>query len=120
VLSDFDESDSTYFLRWHQLETQLDELFQLAQERSHERPSLILLPVLTDFHKGAFDEPLRRVGQLAEDVGFRVVNTMPAFLADGAAAEHYRAAPNDLHLNPLGNKIVADVLFRLVTETSTP
>jgi lysophospholipase L1-like esterase len=120
MLSHFDERDKTFPIRWHQLEGELSELFQLAKERSHERPSLVLLPVLSDFQKAAFEEPLRRVGQLAERIGFRVIDTMPAFRADGHAAKDYRASPNDLHLNERGNRIVAELLFGVVAQPPAP
>jgi hypothetical protein len=116
LLSHFDEKDRTFPVRWLQLERELDDLFQLAKSRSHDQPALVLLPILTDFQKAAFDEPLHRVGQVAERIGFRVIDTMPAFRADGHAANAYRATPNDLHLNERGNWIVADVLVRLVTK----
>jgi hypothetical protein len=114
LLTHFDERDGTYPQRWKQLESELEALFVLAQQRSRARPDFLLLPMLTDFENSKFDEPLHHVGRLAARVGFRVVDTMPAFRADGQRAQNYRAAPNDLHLNERGNRIVADVLERLV------
>ena len=119
-LSHFDEKDKTFPTRWLLLKEELAELFQLAKGRSQQTPALVLLPMLIDFQKGVFDEPMRRVGQLAERIGFRVVDTVPAFRADGLEAEAYRVAPNDLHLNERGNRIVAELLDRLVTNTLAP
>ena len=78
---------------------------------------MLIMPMLVDFKKGAFDGPMQRVNNLATRVGFELVDTMPAFRADGEKAERYRAAPNDLHLNEHGNRIVAEVLFRAITDT---
>lgn len=118
LLTHFDENEKTFDFRWHQLEMELRELFQLAAERSRQRPVLVVLPMLIDFEKAVFDAPLHRISELAERIGFRVVETMPSYRADGDKAEHYRAAPNDLHLNERGNRIVADVLLRTVNDVS--
>ena len=120
LLTHFDEQDATFSFRWQQLEKELTELFELARERAQDQPVFVLLPMLVDFEKGTFNEPLDRVGELAERIGFKVVDTMSAFRRDGRTAESYRAKPNDLHLNERGNGIVADVLFRLITKTSQP
>ncbi len=120
VLSHFDERDGTFPMRWRQLESEMMALFEQARVRSQATPSFLLLPMLTNFENSEFGEPLRRVGQLAERVGFRVVDTMPAFRADGLGALNYRVAPNDLHLNEGGNRIVADVLERLIDNRLAP
>jgi hypothetical protein len=109
LLSHFDESDETFSARWTQLGKELEELFGLAKGRSQDRPALVLLPGWQ-----TFDGPLRRVGRVAERLGFQVVETMPAFRADGRGPGGYRAAPNDPHFNKRGNEIVAEVLFRLL------
>jgi hypothetical protein len=117
LLTHYAEDDGTFDFRWTQLEQEFREFFHLAAARSIKRPMIMLLPMLVDFGRAAFDEPMRRVGDLAARVGFDVVDTMPAFRADGGKAEAYRAAPNDLHLNEHGNRIVAEVLFRAITDT---
>jgi GDSL-like Lipase/Acylhydrolase family len=117
LLTHYVESDGTFDFRWKQLEGQFREFFQLAAVRSNKRPMIMILPMLIDFDTAAFDGPMRRVGNLAAHVGFEVVDTMPAFRTDGEKAERYRAAPNDLHLNEHGNRIVADVLFRAIADT---
>lgn len=117
LLTHYVESDGTFDFRWKQLEGEFREFFQLAAARSNKRPMIMILPMLVDFDTAAFDGPMRRVGNLAAHVGFEVVDTMPAFRADGEKAERYRAAPNDLHLNEHGNRIVAEVLFRAITDT---
>jgi hypothetical protein len=111
------EDDRTFALRWKQLEREFREFFQLAAARSYNQPMIMILPMLVDFDRAAFDEPMRQVSNLARRVGFEVVDTMPAFRADGEKAERYRAAPNDLHLNEHGNSIVADVLLRAIADT---
>jgi hypothetical protein len=115
MLSHFDETDKTFSARWSQLKSQLGELFQVAEDRSRERPALVLLPGWQ-----AFEGPLRRVGRVAEGVGFQVVETMPAFRDDGRGHDAYRAAPNDPHFNERGNKIIAEVLLRVITDTLRP
>ena len=94
-----------------------EEFFQLATARSYKRPMIMILPMLVDFESAAFDGPMRRVSNLAARVGFEVVDTMPAFRADGEKADRYRAAPEDLHLNEHGNKIVAEALSRAIANT---
>ncbi len=117
LLTHYVEDDRTFDLRWKQLRREFSEFFQLATARSYKRPMIIVLPMLVDFEKAVFNGPMRRVSNLAAQVGFEVVDTMPAFRADGETAERYRAAPNDLHLNEQGNRIVADVLFRALADT---
>ncbi len=112
LLTHYVEDDATFDFRWKQLEQEFREFLQLAAARSSQRPMVLIMPMLVDFKKAAFDGPMRRVSNLATRVGFRVVDTMPAFRTDGEKAERYRAAPNDLHLNEHGNAIVAEVLFR--------
>jgi lysophospholipase L1-like esterase len=116
LLTHYVEDDGTFAVRWNQLERELREFFQLAAARSINRPMIMMLPILIDFDRAAFDDPMRRVSNLAKHVGFEVVDTMPAFRAKGEKAERYRAAPNDLHLNEHGNRIVADVLFRAIAD----
>jgi hypothetical protein len=117
LLTHYVEDDGTFAFRWKQLEREFREFFQLAAARSYNQPMIMILPVLVDFDRAAFDDPMRRVSNLARRVGFGVVDTMPAFRADGEKAERYRAALNDLHLNEHGNSIVADVLFRTIADT---
>jgi len=117
LLTHYVENDGTFDFRWKQLEEEFREFFQLAAVRSNKRPMIMILPMLVDFDTAAFDGPMRRVSNLAAHVGFEVVDTMPAFRADGEKAERYRASPNDLHLNEHGNRIVADVLFRAIADT---
>jgi hypothetical protein len=117
LLTHFVEDDGTFAFRWKQLERELREFLQLAAARSYNQPMIMMLPMLVDFDRAAFDEPMRRVSNLARRVGFEVVDTMPAFRANGEKAERYRAVPNDLHLNEHGNRIVADVLFRAIADT---
>jgi hypothetical protein len=117
LLAHYVEDDGTFDFRWGQLEREFKEFFQLAAARSYNQPVIMMLPMLVDFDKAAFDGPMRRVGNLAAHVGFEVLDTMPAFRANGKKAERYRAAPNDLHLNEHGNRIVADVLFRAIADT---
>jgi hypothetical protein len=117
LLTHYAENDGTFEFRWEQLEREFKEFFQLAAMRSNKRPMIMILPMLVDFERAAFDGPMRRVSDLAARVGFVVIDTMPAFRADGEKAERYRAAPNDLHLNEHGNRIVAEVLFRAIAVT---
>jgi len=115
--SHYAESDRTFDSRWEQLEQELKEFYQLATARSYRQPMIMILPMLVDFERSAFDEPMWRVSKLAASVGYDVVDTMPAFRADGEKAERYRAAPEDLHLNEHGNRIVAEVLSRAIANT---
>ena len=117
LLTHYAEDDGTFDFRWKQLEREFREFFQLASARSTKRPMIMILPILVDFEAAAFDGPMRRVSNLAARVGFEVVDTMPDFRADGEKAERYRAAPNDLHLNEHGNRIVAQALFRAIADT---
>jgi hypothetical protein len=117
LLTHYAENDGTFDFRWEQLEREFKEFFQLAAMRSNKRPMITILPMLVDFEKAEFDDPMRRVSDLAARVGFVVIDTMPAFRADGEKAERYRAAPNDLHLNEHGNRIVAEVLFKSIAVT---
>jgi hypothetical protein len=117
LLTHYVEDDGTFDFRWKQLEREFKEFFQLAAARSYRRPMIMILPMLVDFETATFDGPMRRVGNLAARGGFEVVDTMPAFRADGEKAELYRAAPNDLHLNEHGNRIVAEVMFSAFADT---
>src|SRR5262245_51161182 len=86
LLTNYVESDGTFDSRWKQLEREFREFFQLAAARSYNQPMIMMLPMLVDFDRGAFDEPMWRVSNLARHVGFEVVDTIPAFRADGEKA----------------------------------
>ena len=120
LLTHFAEEDPTFDFRWGQLEQEFKEFFQIAVARSYNQPMILILPMLVNFERAAFDDPMRRVSNLAAHVGFKVVDTMPAFRADGKKAALYRANPNDLHLNEHGNGIVAKVLFKAIANTVSP
>ena len=113
LLDNFVKADGTFEFRWSLLEGSLKTLYQRATERSRERPTLVILPVLVDF-AASFDEPHRRVAELAEQIGFRVVDAACPFRSFGQKAEHFRAASNDMHLNERGNAIVADILIGII------
>jgi hypothetical protein len=117
LLTHYANTDSTFDFRWRQLEREFREFFQLATARSYKKPMIMILPMLVDFESADFDGPMSEVGDLAARVGFRVVDTTPAFRADGEKVERYRAADNDLHLNERGNRIVAEVLFNAISHT---
>jgi GDSL-like Lipase/Acylhydrolase family len=114
LLDSFAEDDGTFGFRWSLLTDSLQTLHQRAVERSRESPTLIILPMLVDFDVASFDKPHRRVAELAEKIGFRVLDTTPTFRSTGQKAEHFRAASNDLHLNERGNAIVADILMGII------
>ena len=113
LLDSFDKGDTTFEFRWSMLEDGLRTLYQRARERSLERPTLVILPMLVGFAT-SFDEPHRRVAELAEQIGFRVLDASPSFLSLDQKLEHFRAASNDLHLNERGNAIIADILIGII------
>jgi hypothetical protein len=117
LLSSFAKGDTTFEFRWSMLEDGLKALYQRATERSLERPTLVILPMLVDFAT-SFDEPHRRVSELAEQIGFRALDATPSFLSFDHKLEHFRAASNDLHLNERGNAIIADILMGIVKHGS--
>jgi hypothetical protein len=113
LLDSFAKSDATFELRWRMLEDGLRSLYQKATERSLERPTLVILPMLVDF-AASFDEPHRRVAELAEQIGFRALDATPSFLSLDHKLEHFRVRSNDLHLNERGNAVIADILIGIV------
>ena len=116
LLDSFAKRDTTFEFRWRMLESGLKALYQRATERSLERPTLVILPMLVDFAT-SFDEPHRRVSELAEQIGFRALDATPSFLSVDQKLEHFRAASNDLHLNERGNAIIADVLMGIINKS---
>ena len=113
VLDGYRADDDTFNVRWKLFEKSLRTLHQRAVERSRKPPALVILPMLVDFRSMSFNEPHRRVADLARQIGFQVLDTTPTF-RHGKKAEYYRAASNDLHLNARGNEVVADILERMV------
>jgi hypothetical protein len=113
LLDSFAKGNTTFEFRWSLLEHGLRILYQRATERSLERPTLVILPMLVDF-AASFHEPHRRVAELAEQIGFRVLDATPSFLSVDQKLEHFRAASNDLHLNERGNAIIADNLIGII------
>jgi len=116
ALDSFAKRDTTFEFRWRMLESGLKALYQRATERSLERPTLVILPMLVDFAT-SFDEPHRRVSELAEQIGFRALDATPSFLSFDHKLEHFRAASNDLHLNERGNAIIADILMGIINKS---
>jgi hypothetical protein len=116
LLDSFAKGDTTFEFRWRMLESGLKALYQRASERSLERPTLVILPMLVDFAT-SFDEPHRRVSELAAQIGFRALDATPSFLSVDQKLEHFRAASNDLHLNERGNAIIADVLMGIINKS---
>src|SRR6516162_11145944 len=116
ALDSFAKRDTTFEFRWRMLESGLKALYQRATERSLERPTLVILPMLVDFAT-SFDEPHRRVSELAEQIGFRALDATPSFLSVDQKLEHFRAGSNDLHLNERGNAIIADILMGIINKS---
>jgi hypothetical protein len=113
LLGSYAKDDTTLEFRWSLLDGALRVLYQTAAKRSVERPSLVIVPMLVDF-AASFDEPHRRVAELAEQIGFRVLDATPSFRSLDPKVEHFRAASNDLHLNERGNAIIADILIGII------
>jgi hypothetical protein len=113
LLDSYAKDDRTFEFRWSLLEVALKSLYQSAAERSLERPTLVILPMLVGFG-ASFDEPHRRLAELSEQIGFRVMDVTPSFRALDPKVEHFRAASNDLHLNERGNAIIADILIKII------
>jgi lysophospholipase L1-like esterase len=113
LLDSFAKEDRTFELRWSLLEHALRPLYQKATERSLERPTLVILPMLVDF-ASSFDEPHRRVAELAEQIGFRALDATASFLSLDKNLEHFRAARSDFHLNERGNVVLAEVLLKVI------
>ena len=97
LLDNFDKGDGTFQLSVEFARGLTQEPRTSATERSRERPTLVILPVLVDFG-ASFDEPHLCVAELAEQIGFRAVDATPTFRSFDQKAEHFRAASNDLHL----------------------
>jgi lysophospholipase L1-like esterase len=116
LLDSFAKGDKTFEFRWRMFESGLKALYQRATERSLERPTLVILPMLVDFAT-SFDEPHRRVSELAEQIGFRALDATPSFLSVDQKLEHFRAGSNDLHLNERGNAIIADILMGIINKS---
>ena len=114
LLDNYAKDDRTFEFRWSLLKDELKSLYQSAAERSLERPTLVIMPVLEDDLGPSFAEPHRRVAELAEQIGFRALDATPSLLAFDPKVERFRAAPNDGHLNELGNAIIADILIKII------
>jgi lysophospholipase L1-like esterase len=117
LLDSYAEEDKTFEVRWSLLEHQLRSLYQKATERSLERPTLVILPELVDF-PSSFDQPHRRVAELAQQIGFRALDSTPVFLSVDENLKHFRAAENDTHLNARGNVVMAEVLLQIIKDGS--
>jgi len=101
LLENYAEDDTTFELRW-----------SILEQRSLERPTLVILPML------GFDQPHRRLAELAEQIGFQALDSTPVFRSVDENPKHFWAAENDGHFNERGNVVMAGILLQIIKHGS--
>lgn len=114
LLDDFNEEGSDYPARWQTLVAHFHMLFDLAAERSIEKPILVIIPALSEHDRETWAAIHRRVARAAAEAGFDVLDLFPDFKVGTPGALRYRLSPNDLHFTAEANGIVAGRLFDLL------
>jgi lysophospholipase L1-like esterase len=106
----FDKQEPTFARRRQILESQLREFRDLAAERSSARPTLLLLPLMVDFRDYPLTEAHQDLTQMAQTLGYDVIDLLPTFAAQLGDGSQFRARPNDNHFNAAVHAVVARVL----------
>ena len=112
LLDSYREDGTDFAGRWRTLVAYYRTLYALASERSLERPILMIIPALVGDERAPWSAIHQRLAKAAGDAGFEVVDLFADFSVGTPEALRYRLAPNDLHFNVEGNRIVADSLAR--------
>ena len=72
----------------------------------------MIIPALVGDERAPWTTIHQRLAKAAGDAGFEVVDLFADFSVGTPEALRYRLAPNDLHFNVEGNRIVANRLAR--------
>ena len=112
LLDSYREDGTDFAGRWRTLVAYYRTLYALASERSLEQPILMIIPALVGDERAPWSAIHQRLAKAAGDAGFEVVDLFADFSVGTPEALRYRLAPNDLHFNVEGNRIVADSLAR--------
>ncbi|MDP1964400.1 MAG: hypothetical protein Q8K93_19630 [Reyranella sp.] len=114
LLDNYEEDGIDFPARWQTLVAYFRSLYELSAGRSVGKPVLVIIPALAGSDREKWASAHRRVARAAADAGFEVLDLFSDFKVGTPETLRYRLAPNDLHFDVEGNKLVADRLFDLL------
>jgi hypothetical protein len=114
LLDNYEESGIDFPARWQTLVGYFRSLYELSAERSIGKPILVIIPALSANDREKWASAHRRVAEAGAAAGFEVLDLFSDFKVGTPETLRYRLAPNDLHFDVEGNKLVADRLFDLL------
>lgn len=116
LIDNYEEKGTDFPVRWRRLLDDFRLLFELASERSLEKPILVIIPALSTVDREKWAAIHQRLAHAAKDTGFEVVDLFADFRVGTPDALRYRLTINDLHFNVDGNRIVATRLNQTLDE----
>jgi lysophospholipase L1-like esterase len=114
LLDNYKEDGIDFPARWQTLVAYFKSLYDLSAGRSVGKPILVIIPALAGSDREKWASAHRRVARAAADAGFEVLDLFSDFKVGTPETLRYRLAPNDLHFDVEGNKLVADRLVDLL------
>jgi hypothetical protein len=111
LVADYDAGEPTFDARWRALSRQIEEFRALAAQRSRNAPLFVILPLMVDFAGYPLTDAHQRLGALATQLGFDVVDLLPVFRAQLGDGRRHLAAAEDNHFDAFTHDIVAAALF---------
>jgi hypothetical protein len=106
VLSDWQRAR-----RWQLLRNGMEKFHAAAAIRSRDRPLLMIIPLMVDYHDYPLDGAHEELTKLAAELDFEVLDLLPIFRRELGDGDKFRAAPNDNHFDASVHRLVAQVLF---------
>ena len=87
LIEAYDPRDKTFGTRWSKLKEEMIRFRTSAMERSDSPPLFMIIPLMEDFDGYPLDRVHKNLAQMAEAVGFEVLDLLPEFrkiLKDGS------------------------------------
>jgi hypothetical protein len=120
VIADYQPDEASFPRRWAELEGYLRSFAELADKRSSNPPILLVLPIMVDFDAYPLSEAHDDLRSLGADLGYDVLDLLPAFRRELVDGSRYRVAQNDNHFNAEVHALVARELARKLGTTQKP
>jgi hypothetical protein len=107
LVEDYDTSSPTFAGRWGALRSQLEAFQAAAARRSRGAPLLVILPLMVDFDNYPLTEAHARLAVLGGELGYEVVDMLPAFHDELRDGRQFLVAADDNHFDARAHDVVA-------------
>jgi lysophospholipase L1-like esterase len=107
LVEDYDTSSPTFAGRWSALRSQLEAFQATAVQRSRRAPLLVILPLMVDFDRYPLTEAHANLASLGAELGFQVVDMLPAFRDELRDGREFLVAADDNHFDARAHDVVA-------------